>query len=217
MSKQRVSSELAISIKASRTGDVPLEIYDALYYSGKFEPIYRIQGDMVLGAYFSPAGSRDSRLRKIGHRIMKELTIEVERKPRGQEIRIENLMPVFEEEKSFYRDPRVRISCKSQSDTRGASITGTILQQRTLLEETEKVLLQVRDLKPMDEARLTLTLHDSAFDVARLKEADTALKNNGMISSASKRSWSLNFNRLLLTDVVIPELIQVLSTMTIHG
>ncbi len=213
--KKNVSSELAFHIKATRTGDIPLEVYDSLYYSGRFEPIYRIQGDMVLGAYYKSPGSREGNLRKIGRRILRELTIDFKEKPYGKEVRIENLMPVFEEEASFYRDPRVRISCKSilNAVTAGASIA----EQVKLLAEAEQVLLQIHGLNRMEEARISLTLHESAFDVTMVKSLDEKLKERSITCSVAKRTWSLNFTRSQIDDLIVPEIVNVLSNMTVQG
>jgi hypothetical protein len=215
MMKKNVSSELAFHIKATRTGDIPLEIYDALYYSGRFEPIYRIQGDMVLGAYYKAPGSREGGLRKMGKRILKELTIDFKEKPFGNEVRVENLMPVFEEEASFYRDPRVRISCKSNLNavTAGASIA----EQIKLLAEAEQILLQIHGLNRMEEARISLTLHESVFDVAKVKSLAEKLNESSITCSVTKRTWSLNFTRRRIDDLIVPEIVNVLSTMTVQG
>lgn len=213
MPKHRMSSEVAFHIKATRTGDIPLEIYDALYYSGRFEPIYRIQGDMVLSAYFTPGAGRESGFRRMGRRILKELTIDIENKPRGQEVRIENLMPVFEEEKSFYRDPKVRISCKSESDCNSSAIAGTIARQIGLLEDTENVLLQVHDMQRMADARISLTLRNGSYNLERLKEENLSLRDVKISCSATKRTWNLNFDRSLLQEVVMPGIMKVTSSM----
>ena len=44
MARDNIQIELSFYIKATNPGELPLEVYDALYYSGHFEPIYRIQG-----------------------------------------------------------------------------------------------------------------------------------------------------------------------------
>ncbi len=213
MPKSTVSLELSFHIKAARTGDLPLEIYDALYYSGRFEPIYRMQGDMVLSAFYNPPGSRESGLRRAGRRILRELTIDSGNRPRGQEVRIENLMPVSEEENSFYREPKVRISCKADSVVGRAQIERTVVQGQRLLEETENVLLSVQGLERTEDARISLTLRNGVFDAAGLKDMSSGLKNSNIICSSAKRTWSLNFRRNLLQEVVIPAIASALSTL----
>lgn len=111
--EKKIGLEVRRSLPVRDVGDAPLKVYDALYYSGKFDPIYRLQGDMVLGAYYSPQKKKGSSVSRALRRIAKELTIDVKEKNAGTEVRVEHLMPTTEEEKSFFREPKTRLVARA--------------------------------------------------------------------------------------------------------
>lgn len=208
MVRENIQVELSLYIKAEKPADLPLEIYDALYYSGHFDPIYRVQGDMVLSAYYNDRKKAESRARKLGKRLLKELTIDLKDKPKGTEVKVENLMPVFEEENAFYRDPKVRISTKSH--TTSSRLAFTVHGLTAVLESTEQYLLGIDKLKKMGDARLVITLSDGEFNSPEMKEIHSSLGNRGMRSSNTKHTWSIDFRREQLEKSLLADIASVI-------
>ncbi len=203
MARENVQVELSFYLRAEKPGDVPLEVYDALYYSGSFEPIYRLQGDMVLGAYYREGVKGDGKVRRFGRRLLKELTIDLKERPGGREVRVENLMPVFDEEKAFYRDPKVRISTKTRTATRyfNEAVAGEV----AILSATEGILLKIDKLGISQEARLVITLLEGAFDTGGMKEVHGRLAAHSVRSSATKHIWNMDFKKDELSGIILPE------------
>ncbi len=201
MARYNTQLEVSLYVRASDTADLPLEIYDALYYSGKFDPIYRVQGDMVLSAFYNRSGRWDSRARKIGRRLLKELTIDTKEKPRGVEIKVENLMPVFEEESSLYRDPKVRLSTKSKSSfgSFGAALESAL----GTLEAAEGALLKVGRLRKSEDARLVITLLEGEFDTNGMKPIHQSLLNESVRSTNTRHTWSMDLSRQKLSSGIM--------------
>lgn len=210
MAKGRVQLELSLYIRAENPSDLPLEIYDALYYSGRFDPIYRVQGDMVLSAYYNRNGRGEGRARKLGRRILKELTIDVTDRPKGTEVKVENLMPVFEEESSFYRDPKVRISTKGDCPLRGLSDLFT--DELSVLAQTEAILLRIPRLKTSDSSRIVLTLTDGEFKSAEMREMHSSLTGRSIRSTNTRHGWSLDVPRSQLDLQLVGELSRSIET-----
>lgn len=209
MARESIQVELSLHIRAEKPADLPLEIYDALYYSDHFDPIYRVQGDMVLSAYYNETKRADSKARRFGRRLLKELTIDVKEKPKGVEVKVENLMPVFEEESSFYRDPKVRITTKRRTSPN--RIARTIQEEMAVLESTEKTLLAIDKLKRTQETRLLFTLMDGEFNSSEMKELHASLGAKEVRSSNTKHTWSLDFKREKLEASLLPEIVSVIE------
>ncbi len=193
MARENIQIELSLYIKATSPAELPLEIYDALYYSGHFNTIYRVQGDMVLSAYYTEQGTGESRLARMGRRILKELTIDVKEKPKGVEVKVENLMPVFEEEASFYRDPKVRISTKARTTRKGVPDTAGACM--LTLSAAERILLGVQKLSTTLDARLSITIEGGEFNSERMKEVHSGLAERKIRSSSTKHVWNIDFSR----------------------
>ncbi len=209
MARDNIQIELSFYIKATDPGELPLEIYDALYYSGHFEPIYRIQGDMVLSAFYNESGRQEGRLSKFGRRVLKELTIDVKEKHKGVDIKVENLMPVFEEENSFYRDPKVRISTKMKTGWRG--VASAVDAESKALTATETILLGARKLSPMPDGRISITISGSEFDPTVMKEIHSRLGRQSIRSSSTKHVWNIDFKREVLNELLTAEVMPVLE------
>ncbi len=209
MARDNIQIELSFYIKATNPGELPLEVYDALYYSGHFEPIYRIQGDMVLSAFYNESGRQEGKLSKLGRRVLKELTIDLKEKHKGVEIKVENLMPVFEEENSFYRDPKVRISTKMKTGSRG--VVGAVDAESRALAATETILLGVRKLSPLPDGRISFTISGAEFDSTEMKEIHSRLTTQSARSSGTKHVWNIDFKREALKDLLTVEVMPVLE------
>lgn len=208
MARDNIQIELSFYIKATNPGELPLEVYDALYYSGNFEPIYRIQGDMVLSAFYNEGGKGEGRLSKFGRRVLKELTIDLKEKHKGIEIKVENLMPVFEEENSFYRDPKVRISTKMKTGSRG--VVDAVNTESKALSATESILLGVGKLSPLRDGRLSITITGAEFDSTKMNEMHSRLAAQSVRSTSTKHVWNMDFRREALDDLLNAEIVPVL-------
>jgi hypothetical protein len=209
MAKTVLTAELSVYIRAEKTDEVPLEVYDTLYYSGRFDPIYRIQGDMVLSAFYRPEGYRESRIRRMGRNMLKGLTVDIKDKPGGTEIRIENMMPTFEEERSFYRDPKIRLSTKSEMPV--SRFRGALDEQIGVLEFAEKVLLKIEGLKSSEDARLLLSLHDNEFATAEVKKAAADVAGKGLRVAVTKHTFTLDYRRPSFNQTALPFIMHVLE------
>jgi hypothetical protein len=152
---REINVELRHFLLASETGDLPLQVYDALYYSGKFDPIYRMQGDMVLGAYYNPYRKKSNPAVSLVKRLMKELTIELKEKPRGFEVRVEHLMPTSEEESRFFREPKTKLSVKST--TAPARFIPVISEMYGALRAAIECISSIEALKPLDRTQLLVS------------------------------------------------------------
>ncbi|MBX8631447.1 MAG: hypothetical protein KIY12_06105 [Thermoplasmata archaeon] len=201
MPAKGATSELSFFLKSARTADVPLEVYDALYYSGRFDPIFRVQGDMVLNAYYRPPGYRESRIVRAGRRLLKELTVDVKEKHGGEEVRIENLMPVFEEERAFYRDPRIRLSCSTH--IRFPLRHEEIRRQEEVLQATEDVLTAIEGVTPHEEGRIVIKLQNGSFNTERAAALYREQVDGLVRFSATKHTLTADFRRELFGSSVI--------------
>lgn len=213
MAKENVQVELSLYLRTEAPAEVPLEVYDALYYSGHFDPIYRVQGDMVLSAFYSAGKTPGMRLRQLGRKLLKELTVDLKEKHEGTEVKVENLMPVFEEESSFYRDPKVRISTRAMTSMR--RLSESLASELETLTATESVLLKVEKLRATDDARISLTLSGVELDSAVMKEVHARLSAQGARSSSTKHVWNMDFKRQNLQAAVLPQVLAVMDS--VHG
>ncbi len=213
MARNTLTSELSVYLRVRKAGEVPLEVYDTLYYSGRFDPIYRIQGDMVLSAYYRPEGYRESRIRRMGRNVLKELTIDLKDRPGGTEVKVENMIPVFEEERSFFRDPKIRLSTKSNSTA--SRFQGTVDEQIRVLGFAESVLLKIDGLEPSEDGRLLLTLHDMEFETAAVKRLSAGLSGSGIRASVTRHTISVEYRRNEFARIALPFITDVLENNTV--
>jgi len=188
--KRTVSAEISVSLGAERSQDLPLLIYDALYDSGLFDPIFRLQGDMVLGAYY--AGERQRRrVRSVIRRVLKELTIDVRERIEGTEVRVENLFSVTEEEDMLFRNPSVRLL--SRTESRASELSRSMERLFHALDAAERILLSTGKLKPSREIRVSLNMKDLMDEYERNRLHAELSKHSKC--SVSKNTITLFFDQ----------------------